>query len=323
MGNMTVHWDGDVILFVTNGSGNVIDFKAGLDGDITPRDVDFTGLSVYDRDAAGVIVETSNATGTTGFSPIDPSTVAGSGAGGTANYRGAVVQLQYVRSDGFLAVGVEIYGVRAYDPNVAVWTTPDAYEGDVHDPATQQRYMWNHGNAYDYSDPSGYRWNSALQKQPISLMIKYMRANSQTFNSIFNALADSKRTYDIGFASKDSTGAEHGGFFLVPTRTTGWIALHPFGPTESGGDSDLSGMVERLAHEIGHAYDHELGYPSQVIEMFFQMGSMTGDINPHNAESATEWYASLIHDRIMSELRDNGYDSDRFTGIHNFEAIRY
>jgi hypothetical protein len=154
--NETLHWDGDTILFVTDGAGNVTDFKVGLDGDVTPRDGTFSGLSVYDRDPAGVIVQTSNATGSTGFNPLDPSTVSGAGAAGTTGYRAANVPEQYVRGDGFMVAGVQINGVRAFDPNLGAWTTPDAYAGDVHDPVSQQRYMWNRGNAFQYSDPSGY-----------------------------------------------------------------------------------------------------------------------------------------------------------------------
>jgi len=310
MGNMTAHWDGDMILFVTDGSGNVIDFKAGLDGDITPRDVAFTGLSVYDRDAAGVIVETANATGTTGFSPIDPSTVAGAGAGGTANYRGAVVQLQYVRNDGFIAAGVEIHGVRAYDPNVGVWTTPDAYEGDIHDPATQQRYVWNRGNAYDYSDPSGYKWDKSTLDSPASWLLNYMRAHSRFFNSIYGRLADSTRTYSINFAW-GYAGLELGGFFSPP----GAITLHPFGSFSNGADSDLDGMIDRLAHEIGHAYDYDLNG-----------GKMsTGDVppdDPHHATNKAEWIASKIHDTIMAELRNSGYTSGQFAGQRDFDLLR-
>jgi YD repeat-containing protein len=156
MTNETLHWDGDTILFVTDGAGNVTDFKVGLDGDVTPRDGTFGGLSVYDRDPAGVIVQTSNATGSTGFNPLDPSTVSGAGAAGTTGYRAANVPEQYVRGDGFMVAGVQINGVRAYDPNLGAWTTPDAYEGEVHDPVSQQRYMWNRGNAVDFNDPSGY-----------------------------------------------------------------------------------------------------------------------------------------------------------------------
>jgi hypothetical protein len=152
----TLHWDGDTILFVTDAAGNVTDFKVGLDGDVTPRNNTFNGLSVYDRDPAGVIVETSNSTGSTGFNPLDPSTITGAGAAGTTGYQSAMVPEQYVRGDGFMVAGVQINGVRAFDPNLGAWTTPDAYEGEVHDPVSQQRYMWNRGNAVDYSDPSGY-----------------------------------------------------------------------------------------------------------------------------------------------------------------------
>jgi RHS repeat-associated protein len=162
--NDTLHWDGDTILFVTNASGAVTDVKVGLDGDVTPHDIAFTGLSVYDRDPAGVIMETSNVTGSTGFNPLDPNTVSGAGAAGTTGYQAAVVPDQYVRGDGFMVAGVQINGVRAFDPNIGAWTTPDAYEGDVHDPASQQRYMFNRGNAVDYSDPTGYAawWQDAL-----------------------------------------------------------------------------------------------------------------------------------------------------------------
>ncbi len=62
----------------------------------------------------------------------------------------------YIRDDGISIGPIRISGPRAYDPALGSWTTPDAYEGDIHDPASQQRYMWNRNNPYDYSDPSGY-----------------------------------------------------------------------------------------------------------------------------------------------------------------------
>ena len=117
-----------MILFVTDDSGNVVDFRIGLDGDITPRDPNFTGLSVYDRDAAGVILQTSNATGSTGFDPCDPSMSSGPGATGTTGFKAPDVPAQYARSDGFaMANGIEINTVRAFDSNLGAWTTPDAF----------------------------------------------------------------------------------------------------------------------------------------------------------------------------------------------------
>jgi RHS repeat-associated protein len=150
----TLHWDGDMVLFVTDAAGNLTDFKAGLDGDITPRDSAFTGLTVYDRDDSGTAIESSNSTGNSGVNPIDQSTLAMSGA--YPNMRMPVVEAQYLRPDGFLLDGLQINGVRAYNPSLGAWTTPDAYEGDIHDPASQQKYMWNRGNPVDYSDSSGF-----------------------------------------------------------------------------------------------------------------------------------------------------------------------
>jgi YD repeat-containing protein len=154
-GNVTFHWDGDIILFITDAGGNVIDFKIGLDGDITPQDANFKGITAYDRDSAGVIVQSQNATGLSGYGPSDPSTLADP-AGTTPGFQQAVTPAGYGRPDGFYIGLVEINGVRAFHPDLGSWTTPDAYEGDVHDPTSQQRYMWNRGNPIDYSDPSGY-----------------------------------------------------------------------------------------------------------------------------------------------------------------------
>ncbi|MDB5070057.1 MAG: hypothetical protein JWM87_1168 [Candidatus Eremiobacteraeota bacterium] len=157
--NTTLHWDGDMILFITDGSGGVIDFKAGLDGDITPQDATWAGLTIYDRDQAGVLLASRNATGQSYLSPLNPFDASDIGVpnnGPTGFKTSTSVQALYARSDGFKIADIQINGVRAFDKNLGSWTTPDAFEGDVHDPASQQKYMWNRGNPVDYSDPSGY-----------------------------------------------------------------------------------------------------------------------------------------------------------------------
>ena len=64
--------------------------------------------------------------------------------------------LDAIRTDGY-SDGTNVFqGVRAYDPNMNQWATPDAYAGDVHDPMSQKPYMWNGNNPIAYSDPSGY-----------------------------------------------------------------------------------------------------------------------------------------------------------------------
>jgi hypothetical protein len=94
--------------------------------------------------------------------PTDPSLPAANTAP-SPSFKMALPYVFYYRSDGFqIATGVmgvppiQINGVRAFNATLGTWTTPDAYEGDIRDPASQQRYMWNRDNAYDYSDPSGY-----------------------------------------------------------------------------------------------------------------------------------------------------------------------
>jgi hypothetical protein len=74
------------------------------------------------------------------------------------------VQAKFVRPDGFQVDDIQINGVRTFDPELGGWTTPDAYEGDIHDLASQQKYMWNRGNAIDYSDPSGYEMGPAFRE---------------------------------------------------------------------------------------------------------------------------------------------------------------
>ncbi len=59
------------------------------------------------------------------------------------------------RTDGYADGTDVIQGVRTYDSNAGTWTTPDAYAGDVDDPASQKAYMWNGNNPESYSDPEG------------------------------------------------------------------------------------------------------------------------------------------------------------------------
>ena len=147
---MTLHWDGAAILFITDVNGNLVDFKAGLDGEVAPGDTTWTGLAVFDRDQGGMVIDTATPTRNL-FDPLDTD--------GSPSVNAAWMVPQYApyyRTDGFYIGDIQINGVRAFDPTVGAWTTPDAYEGDIHDPMSQQKYVFNGNNAIDYSDPSGY-----------------------------------------------------------------------------------------------------------------------------------------------------------------------
>jgi hypothetical protein len=50
------------------------------------------------------------------------------------------------RADGYAYGLATIQGVRAFDSAAGIWTTPDAYAGDVDDPGSQKSYMWNGNN---------------------------------------------------------------------------------------------------------------------------------------------------------------------------------
>ena len=69
---------------------------------------------------------------------------------------GNTVPLDASRDDGYSDGTLSLQGVRAYDPNMNQWTTPDAYSGRVNDPMSQHPYMWNDNNPVQYADPSGY-----------------------------------------------------------------------------------------------------------------------------------------------------------------------
>ena len=181
----TLHWDGDQLIFTSNASGTVDDIKIGTGGDITPLDPNFKGLTFYDRGPGGQINYCHNVTGLGGTPTIANGSSAGAVAacGAPAGVSmptsflwtdaartiskipthivgiGQGKLLGMYRGDGITDGFNTIQGVRTMDSAAGTWTTPDAYAGEVHDPASQKSYMWNGNNAVSYSDPSGYSPN--------------------------------------------------------------------------------------------------------------------------------------------------------------------
>ncbi len=188
----TLHWDGTTLLFTSNPQGQLDDIKVGTLGDITPLDAQYKGLTFWDRDPSGSVTFCHNATGAGGSGPTSqvqsrygtftkvpcfssswgthPLSIAWNGGANppknlTPGYGGGVGQGLLVgmpRTDGITDMYTTIQGVRSYDPQLGSWTTPDAYAGNVHDPMSQQSYMYNGNNPLSYTDPSGYRMDSGL-----------------------------------------------------------------------------------------------------------------------------------------------------------------
>jgi RHS repeat-associated protein len=189
-GNEVLHWNGDQILFSTtqtgaNGTWIADDIKIGMDGDITPQDPKYQGLTFYDRGPDGYVMGCHNATGANyvgigsgnytyhiGGSSVgsSPCTLPGNQLPATTGKMPASIQwgsqfgngtpggtiMGVPRPDGYAYGWGTLQGVRTYDGAAGTWTTPDAYAGDVDDPASQKSYMWSGNNPVSYSDPSGY-----------------------------------------------------------------------------------------------------------------------------------------------------------------------
>ncbi len=164
----TLHWDGNTLLYITDASGNLLDVKIETLADVYSLP-DRSGLEVSDRDFSGLETGTHSSAGFTDWVParhyFQPGDAFNDAVSVNPVFSGGVpgvltsdttATLHARRTDGYSDDAVTIQGVRAYDPGMQQWTTPDAYQGVLHDPMSQKPYMWNRNNPILYSDPSGY-----------------------------------------------------------------------------------------------------------------------------------------------------------------------
>jgi len=138
------HWDGDTLLFTSGTpSGPPDNIKVGSIAEIRPSD---GAIQVFDRDAAGEILDNHR---TVGSGWTDQY--------GLSNPAPSFGAISEPRPDNLTGFGmIAIQGARGVDGGLTQWTTPDAYAGSIHDPASQKPYMYERNNSYAYSDPSGY-----------------------------------------------------------------------------------------------------------------------------------------------------------------------
>jgi RHS repeat-associated protein len=130
-------------------------------------------MVVHDRDLSGMLVSWHDSTGVGRWTPLTEATLNcdwSSVPNGTSTMTPSGLE---PRPDGIWDGYNTIQGVRNYDPTIGHWTTPDPYGGSVHDPASQQPYMWNRNNPNQYSDPTGFDpliprevWHPAGNVQP-------------------------------------------------------------------------------------------------------------------------------------------------------------
>jgi hypothetical protein len=175
----TLHYDGNLILFITDSNGALKQGKVETLGDFRPS----TGVvTVLDRGVSDEYVSQHNGSfyggislGTTMYKPPGSTSTAQSvpyifygstndtlcsKPGPSGASCSSLGNLEYVRPEGFTFNGLTYQGARAVDDASGRWTTPDAYAGDVHDPMSQKAFMWDRNNPYSYTDTSGYSPNA-------------------------------------------------------------------------------------------------------------------------------------------------------------------
>jgi hypothetical protein len=158
------HWDNDDLLFSTgstpSATGTVNRISMGSIADLVVNGSTAT-LDVYDRDLSGFATTYHNSSGYA--APGISWSSAWSLAPSQAPYG-----TTYARTDGVFIgsplsstqygglISMTFQGGRAYNPATQSWMTPDAYQGEIDNPLSQESFVWNGDNPYQYSDPSGY-----------------------------------------------------------------------------------------------------------------------------------------------------------------------
>jgi YD repeat-containing protein len=290
----TLHWDGGRLLFVTDPTGRIVDLKIGTLGDVTFADTGYTGATFYERMPSGSIGVCYNAAavvGTLGQSSYRSTnncigtnvptftylftTCCGSAGGQVPVYAGP---------DGIWDGVNTIQGVRMFNSDSNSWATPDAYAGEVNDPASQRQYVWNRGNPISYEDPSGY--TVVIGDKHLKHVIQDMASRSKVFAKMLKELQGKKAGT---FVVTPLTNTQDG-VFRANEGKGGSIGI---GTRQSHG-----GTMDTAAHEFGHAFD-------SIDRARFNVDVRTGvPANAFRDEPATqeEVNAYSIEHRVDLEL---------------------
>ena len=236
LNGMTIHWDGDRPLFITDSTGALVQLSVETLGGVFYACQSSGYFIVFDRDFSGTQVSAHDSNGDDGpweygqlYSHVigKGATVQSGGWVGSANAAGDSLVLAPAREDGYAVRGLMIQGVRSYDSNTEQWTTPDAYKGDVHDPMSQRSYMWNNNNPVAYKDPSGYDVIIGISTSPEHEEVIVVNS------------ADPNRSRLLSWGPKQVGGAKSSSL----ASKEGHLS-----------DSDV-GSAEHLMHIAGNTYD--------------------------------------------------------------------
>jgi YD repeat-containing protein len=175
---LTLHWDGDTPLFITDNSGTLQEIKIEGLGFYAPSATN--PMTFIDRDQSGFVVAAHWNGGTGPWTASNPfhQTCDGEGISGYALFEPG--------PDGITDTVNMMQGVRSYDPALGTWTSPDAYAGDASDPMSRKSFMWNRNNAYAYADPTGFASDPVVAKTLEQFSSDLNKSKNQLAYGYFN-----------------------------------------------------------------------------------------------------------------------------------------
>lgn len=288
--SISAHWDGDDLLYVgypAGGSANIISLYVEKLGVIQwQSNASSFPMMVYDRDQSGTAVnehwgtefgqlnvdnihpiQMGRCPGKTLISDNASCTATGNSpapsSGGPSDYYGqdenttwsGAAPLDTTRQDGYFDGSLAIQGVRAYDPQMNQWTTPDAYSGDVHDPMSQHPYMWNGNNPVEYSDPSGYvvAFGGDSDEKRAKAKSDYDKAKALAQSDpVAKAVFDKLEGPGFTVTLKENADGLKGDGFDAATNTLNW---DPSTAALVGNQGGSQSPAVILTHEADHAQE--------------------------------------------------------------------
>jgi RHS repeat-associated protein len=200
------------------------------------------------------------------------------------------------RTDGYAMIGGIVQGARTYDPTSGQWLTPDPYAGDVGSPMSQKPFVWNNNNPAQFEDPTGYVVDPGNDPTML-MMLNFLNQYSPTFQLMYWILSESPSTYHYVMNPNYSWTSLRGGGWDSSAKLT----------IDVGSIFTRHDNVAEIAHETGHALQTAL---AQQIDHTYSTGS--------DEDTASYWAS-----RVMTELKDAGFDNNKIDAILQSGAIRY
>jgi hypothetical protein len=229
------------------------------------------------------------------------------------------------RADGYAYGLATIQGVRAFDSAAGIWTTPDAYAGDVHDPASQKSYMWNGNNPVGYTDPSGYdpTVTTSSDGQTVNIQFKVVFNNEDgvsemdelTFLSNLNfSQSIGDITYNVSAEAVGSGDAGKEGTTTVHLEDSSSYA-------DRLGGAPANGAVGNGNHKQydGNVWDVRVGtdYGSADHTAYAQMHEMLHNAGVVHAEDAPDVMAVYMSGEKASMSERDAFQILVHAGIIN------